>query len=170
MVLADVPKGKGLGAREGLEHRLGKFGLNVIPSVDRLKEFHAVESTYMAMFLVLGGMGLLLGSAGMAIVVLRAIRERRAEFALLKAVGYSERQVRRMIVGEHRLMLGLGLATGVVSSLAALWPNLHEPGVALPVTAMLAFLAGIILFHLVWIELAIHWACRASLMNSLRNQ
>ena len=170
MVLADVPKGKGLGAREGLEHRLGKFGLNVIPSVDRLKEFHAVESTYMAMFLVLGGMGLLLGSAGMAIVVLRAIRERRAEFALLKAVGYSERQVRRMIAGEHRLMLGLGLATGVVSSLAALWPNLHEPGVALPVTAMLAFLAGIILFHLVWIELAIHWACRASLMNSLRNQ
>jgi ABC-type antimicrobial peptide transport system permease subunit len=170
MVLADVPKGKGQGTREGLAHRLGKFGLNVIPSVDRLKEFHTVESTYMAMFLVLGGMGLLLGSAGMAIVVLRAIRERRAEFALLKAVGYSNRQVRRMIAQEHRLMMGLGLAAGVVSSLTAMWPNLHDPGVTLPVAMMLAFLVGIILFHLLWIELAIHWACRAPLLDSLRNQ
>jgi putative ABC transport system permease protein len=169
MILADSPKGKGQGAREGLARRLGKFGLNVIPTVDRLKEFHAVESTYLAMFLVLGGMGLLLGSAGMAIVVLRAIRERRSEFALLKAVGYSDRQVRRMIAGEHRLMLGLGLAAGVVSSLAAMWPNLHDPGVALPVTTMLAVLAGIILFHLLWIELAIRWACRTPLQDSLRN-
>lgn len=170
MVLADVPKGKGQEAREGLARRLGKFGLNVMPSVDRLKEFHAVESTYLAMFLVLGGMGLLLGSAGLAIVVLRAIRERRGEFAVLKAVGYSDRQVRRMIAGEHRLMLALGLAAGVVSSLAAMWPHLHDPGIALPVTMMLIFLVGIILFHLLWIELAIHWACRAPLLDSLRNQ
>ena len=42
MVVADVPKGKGQEAREGMARRLGKFGLNVIPSVDRLKEFHAV--------------------------------------------------------------------------------------------------------------------------------
>jgi putative ABC transport system permease protein len=170
MVLADVPKGKEQGAREGLARRLGKFGLTMIPSVDRLKEFHTVESTYMAMFLVLGGMGLLLGSAGMAIVVLRAMRERRAEFALLKAVGYSDQQVRRMIRGEHRLMLGLGLAVGVVSSLAAMWPNFHEPGIALPVTTMLAFLAGIILFHLLWIELTIRWVGRTPLLNSLRDQ
>ncbi|MEI6786843.1 MAG: FtsX-like permease family protein [bacterium] len=170
MVVADVPKGKGQEAREGMARRLGKFGLNVIPSVDRLKEFHAVESTYLAMFLVLGGMGFLLGSAGMAIVVLRVIRERRAEFALLKATGYSDRQIRRMIAGEHRLMLGLGLAVGGVSSLTAMWPNLHDSGVALPVTTMLAFLVGIILFHLLWIELSIRWACRAPLLDSLRNQ
>jgi ABC-type antimicrobial peptide transport system permease subunit len=124
----------------------------------------------MAMFLALGGLGLLLGSAGMAIVVLRAIRERRAEFAMLKAVGYSNRQVRRMIAREHRLMLGLGLAAGVVSTLTAMWPNLHAPGVTLPVTTMLTFLVGIILFHLLWIELAIRWACRAQLLDSLRNQ
>jgi ABC-type lipoprotein release transport system permease subunit len=170
MVLADVPEGKGRAAREAMARRLGRFGLNVIPSLDRLKEFHAVESTYLVMFLALGGLGLLLGSAGMAIVVLRAIRERRAEFALLRAVGYSNRQVRGMIAREHRLMLGFGLAAGVVSSLAVMWPNLHEPGVTLPVTTMLAFLAGIILFHLVWIELAIRWACRVPLLDSLRNQ
>ena len=51
-----------------------------------------------------------------------------------------------------------------------MWPNLHEPGVTLPVATMLAFLMGIILFHLFWIKLSIHWACRAPLLDSLRNQ
>ncbi|MEI6514950.1 MAG: FtsX-like permease family protein [bacterium] len=168
--LADIPKGGEKGARECLARRLGKFGLDIMPAVARLREFHAVESTYMTMFLVLGGLGLLLGSAGMAIVVLRAIRERRAEFALLKAVGYSDKQVRRMIAAEHRLMLGLGLAAGGISSLAAMWPNLHEPGVSLPVTTMLAFLAGITLFHLFWIGISIRWASRVSTLSALRNQ
>ena len=170
MFLADVPKGREQDAREGLTRRLGKLGVTVSGTVARLKEFHSVESTYLAMFLVLGGLGLLLGSAGMGIVVLRAIRERRAEFALLKAVGYSDQQVRGMIAGEHRVMVALGLAAGVVSSLAAMWPNLNEPGVTLPVATMLAFLAGITLFHLLWIELSIRWALRASLMPALRNQ
>ena len=75
-----------------------------------------------------------------------------------------------MLADEHRLLLGFGVAAGGVSSLTAMWPNLHDSGVALPVATMLAFLVGIILFHLLWIELSIRWACRAPLLDSLRNQ
>lgn len=170
MILADVPRGKEFMARAALERRLGKFGLNVMKTVDRLKEFHAVEATYLSVFLMLGGLGLLLGSAGLAIVVLRAIRERRAELALLKAVGFPEDRIRGLVAGEHRLMVGLGLAAGGVASLAAMWPSVNSPGVELPVTTMLAFLAGIIIFHVAWITLAIRWSLREPLVSALRGQ
>ena len=34
-----------------------RAGLDVVPSVERLMEFYAVETTYLALFLVLGALG-----------------------------------------------------------------------------------------------------------------
>ncbi len=170
MFLFDVPSGSERAVQQGLSHRLSKYGVNVISTVDRLKEFYAVESTYMAMFLVLGGMGLLLGSLGMGIVVVKTIGERRPELALLKAVGYSDAAIHAIIGREYRLILVLGLGAGVISAAAAMWPNLTGPGVDLPILTMISFLGGIILFHLLWIQLAIRWALRFPLLSALRNQ
>ena len=45
----------------------------------RLAQFNAVQNTYLNTFQVLGGLGLLLGSAGLGVVVLRNVLERRNE-------------------------------------------------------------------------------------------
>ena len=56
-------------------------GLELTPAAQRLNEFNAVQNTYLSTFQVLGGLGLLLGSAGLGVVVLRNVLERAANWA-----------------------------------------------------------------------------------------
>ena len=61
------------------------------PTVARRNAFNAVQNTYLGTFQILGGLGLLLGSAGLGIIVLRNVLERRGELGLLLAVGFRPR-------------------------------------------------------------------------------
>lgn len=168
--LADAPPGASRGVGDILARRLGKSGIDLVPSVQRLKEFSAVESTYRAMFLALGGLGLLLGSIGMGVVAMRNIAERRGELALLRAVGYSPGQVRRVVLAEHRLLLGAGLAVGIVASLVAMWPGLRAPGIRIPYPAMALLACGIAVFQLAWIGLCVRLALRPPPLHALRDE
>jgi len=170
MFLADATKGTESVVADMLSTRLSKFGFNLVPTVDRLREFYTVESTYMAMFLVLGGFGLLLGSAGMGIVVMRSILERRGELGLMKAVGYSNAQLCMVLLVEHWMILALGLALGLLSSLAAMWPSLSASGIRLPYVVIAMLAGSIVVANLVWILAAILLTLRGSLSNVLRNE
>ena len=124
----------------------------------------------MAMFLVLGGLGVLLGTAGMTIVILRNIQERRHELALLSATGYTRRQILKGVLAEQGLILGSGLAIGATSSLAAIWPSLQAPGSEYPWALILPLICGMTLFQIIWILLATWIALRTPLLDALRNQ
>jgi len=170
LFLIDTPPETEHAIQKTLTLKLEKWGINITSTKERLKSFYAVETTYMAMFLVLGGLGLLLGSAGLTFVILRNIQERRGELAILAATGYSPRQVLRVVLAEHGFLLGLGLSTGITAALAAIWPTLQAPGVHLPWIPLMSLICGMILFHILWILLAIRLALRIPLVNSLRNQ
>ena len=71
-----------------IEDALVDFGADATGTAERLAEFHRVENTYLSTFQTLGGLGLLLGTVGLATVLLRNVLERRRELALLGAVGY----------------------------------------------------------------------------------
>ncbi len=167
--LADAPPGVARGVGDILGRRLDKSGVDLVPAAERLREFAAVESTYRAMFLVLGGLGLLLGSVGMGVVVLRNILERRGELALLRAFGYAPARVRRVILAEHWLLVGAGLALGLLASLAALWPALQSPS-GIPYRLLFFFTAGVALFQLAWIDLCARLALRAPPLEALRSE
>ena len=94
----------------------------------RLNGYNAVENTYLGIFQALGGLGLLLGSLGLALVVARNALERRAELALLGAVGFAPRRIVRLVATEHAVLLGLGLLAGVVAALLSVLPALLTPG------------------------------------------
>ena len=53
------------GAAQSLSRAMSDVGLEVTSAAARLAEFNAVQNTYLAIFQVLGGLGLLLGSAGL---------------------------------------------------------------------------------------------------------
>jgi ABC-type lipoprotein release transport system permease subunit len=105
-----------------LEDRLADFGFDVQPTGERLANFHRVENTYLSTFQMLGGLGLLLGTLGMAAVLLRNVLERRRELALLRAVGYNSSHLTLMVVAENALLLFCGLVTGTVCALLAIAP------------------------------------------------
>jgi len=148
MFLMDAPPQEHRDLAARLNARLDRFGLDAVPAVDRLREFYAVESTYLAMFLILGGLGIVLGSAGLGIVILRNLLERRREVAMLRALGYRRQTLFRMLIAEHGLLLVAGIIVGGVAAAIAMAPAVTSSGTHVSgglITGMLALvmLAGV---------------------------
>jgi hypothetical protein len=92
--LLDAPAARAAAIAGALESSLERLGLDLASAPERLDRFHRVENAYLSTFQTLGALGLLLGTAGLAAVLLRNALERRRELALLRAVGYGARRSR----------------------------------------------------------------------------
>ena len=131
--LIEQPKGASTTQTSAaLENQLSDFGLDVESAPGRLAEFHRVENTYLSTFQMLGGLGLVLGTLGMAAVLLRNVFERRRQLALLRAVGYNSADFAIMVITENALMLFGGLLAGGLCALLSIAPVLAERGGRLP--------------------------------------
>lgn len=168
--LVDCPREKADAVREHLTRQLGDRGLELVPAVKRLAEFNEVENTYLSIFQVLGGLGMLLGSAGLGIVVARNVFERRREFGLLEAVGFTPHTLRRLVFAEHRWLIIGALGIGAVSALVAVWPRLAAQAGKFPWQGILTLLAGMALLGAFWAWLATRLALRGSQLAALRNE
>jgi len=153
-----------------LARALAGAGLAVQPAPERLADFLAVENTYLAIFQALGGLGLLLGTAGLGMVVTRNVLERRGELALLRAVGFSRGALEWLIVWEHWGLLALGLGCGVAAALVAVAPALASPGAPVPGGSLALVVLGVAASGLVWTYLAARWALGGPLLAALRNE
>ena len=166
--LIEVPDGRAPEVAATLTRALQDVGLELTGTADRLDRYNAVQNTYLNTFQVLGGLGLLLGSFGLGVVVLRNVHERRAELGVLQAVGFSGRRVRRLVLMEHALLLAAGLAVGLVAALAAVLPAIRSGGGGMPWTSLALTLAAVLVNGLAWTWLATRHACRGHLVASLR--
>jgi putative ABC transport system permease protein len=145
-------------------------GLSVESSVARLDRFHGVQNTYLAIFQVLGALGLLLGSAGLGLVVLRNTQERRAELALMGALGFTRRRVLTVLGSEYSLLLGLGLSVGAAASLVAVIPLLQGED-PLGALRQVGLLIGALALHgLFWIGLVVWFVSREAPLSALREE
>jgi ABC-type lipoprotein release transport system permease subunit len=140
-LLVDAPADRIEATSAAIEDRLADFGADAASTAARLAEFHRVENTYLSTFQTLGGLGLLLGTLGMAAVLLRNVLERRRELALLGAVGYGHRHVFVIVIVESTLILVSGLAAGTICALIAILPAVLERGGRLPGGAWVLLLA-----------------------------
>jgi ABC-type lipoprotein release transport system permease subunit len=111
-------------ARELLQQETADLGGKVTGTKDRLAAFHEVENTYIAIFNVLGGLGIILGSVGVGIVTARNLVERKAEFETLRMLGISKLKRSKIVKHEVKSMIAWGLGIGLVSSLIAVIPVL----------------------------------------------
>lgn len=170
LVLVDTPIDQKKQIEEILTFALQDYGLNLVPADERLAAFNGVENTYLSIFQLLGGLGLILGSAGIGVVMLRNVLERRNEFALMRVVGFTIPSLRRMIITEHTLLLIVGLLCGVLSGAAAVLPTLltrsgGAPLLSLAITLVIMFASGWL-----WIWLASQSALRGAVLDALRNE
>lgn len=119
-------------------------GAAVTPAIRRLASLQAVQNTFLAGFQALGTLGLLLGTVGVAAVLLQGTFERLGALAVLRAVGFTPARVRAMLVLETVLMVVLGLAAGTAAALVAVAPALTGGQAELPV-AWIAITSGLAL-------------------------
>ncbi|MCC6486721.1 MAG: ABC transporter permease [Candidatus Hydrogenedentes bacterium] len=138
--LIDAPDEKMAEVQSRLRGNYERFGLEALPTVQRLEDFYAVESTYLAMFLVLGGLGLAVGSLGMGVVVLRNLFERRGEVALLRAIGFERGHIYELLFIEYGTLLAAGLGIGAVASAVSILPTLMAAGTGVSAGSILSIL------------------------------
>ena len=152
-----------------VEDALVDFGADATATSELLAEFHRVENTYLSTFQALGGLGLLLGTVGLAAVLLRNALERRRELALLGAVGYGRRHFLLMAAAENVLLLAGGLASGALCAGLAIAPAIAERGGRLPLTSGgLLLLFAVFATGLLSSVVATRAATRAPLLESLK--
>jgi putative ABC transport system permease protein len=168
--LIHAPEGKEDEVRRVLELAYGDRGMQVTPTVERLNAYLAVENTYLSTFQALGGLGLLLGSLGLAVVLLRGVWERRGELALLRALGFRRSLLGWLILAENAFLLLVGLLAGTASALLAVSPHLLGGAGSIPWTNLLALLAGVVLVGLIAGALATASTLRAPLILALRRE
>ncbi len=157
--------------RASLEDSMSDLGARVTGTAERLAQFHRVENTYLSTFQSLGGLGLLLGTFGLATVLLRNVLERKKELALLGAVGYRRGHVMAMVVAENVLLLVAGLTAGALSAALAIAPAVAERGSRLPFTSGSALLMiAVLVTGLLSSVVAMRAATRMPLLASLRSE
>jgi putative ABC transport system permease protein len=170
LLLIDAPEERTKAVAEVFSSRLKDFGLALTPTIQRLAEFNAVENTYLSIFQLLGGLGLILGSVGLGLVVLRNVLDRRGELAMLQAVGFDKAALKRMVFYEHSWLMMSGLICGIVAALVAISPSLKSSEANVPYFSLLLTIAAIAVSGLVWIRIATVFALSGEMLEALRNE
>jgi putative ABC transport system permease protein len=131
------------------EAALSEYGVRVMPTIQRLKEFNSVTDTYLTIFMALGGFGLLIGIAGFIIVVRKDLVSRREQIALLRALGYSDTRIARLMISKNRLIPLAAISAGFALSLCAVIGGLSGVTISLwiiTVIFLLLLIAGVLFF------------------------
>jgi putative ABC transport system permease protein len=154
-----------------LKDRMGKeYNMDVLTTASRLDGYLAVENMYLATFQALGGLGLILGAAGLAIVLLRGVWERRAELALMQALGFGSGQLAFLVLIENGFLLIVGLAAGTLSALLAVAPHLMGSGAPLLWVRIAGLLAAVLVVGLMAAALAVSSTLRTPVLTALRRE
>jgi ABC-type lipoprotein release transport system permease subunit len=168
--LIDTNRGRQGEVAAAFTRQMSNFGMSVVQARDRMSELDAVENSYLDIFTLLGGLGMALGSVGLAAVVMRNVLERRGELAVLQAVGFAKGRIRGMVMIEHVYLLAMGVVCGLVPAAVATAPAIargigREPMVSLGVMLAVVFAGGVL-----WTALATYAALRGPLLPALRGE
>jgi len=152
-----------------LEKTLEDYGLDVTSAADRLASFREVENTYISTFQSLGGLGVLLGTFGLAMVLFRNIIERRRELATLRAYGFRRKLLFNMLFLESGFLLSVGMLIGILAGIVAILGSQGHlpsfPWLSLTITLILIFGFGIIAN-----SIAVVVALRSPLLLTLKTE
>ncbi len=127
-----------------LSNALNDYGLRLVPSGERLRQFNSVTDTYLTIFLMLGAIGLLLGLLSFFILTRKDIHARTEDIRLMKQLGYSrgrvEEQLDRTLLPVPLASVAAGVFAALVSVLASLG------GIPLPIWLLCLLLTCLFLW------------------------
>ncbi len=163
-------KEEGIAKIEHLAERLFNFGVTVQSTADRLTKLREVENTYLSIFQSLGGLGVLLGTVGLLVVVIKNLWERRREQAILGALGYSLNQLQKMCIRENRIIIFQGLCLGVFAGLLGIMPTARNNFLEISFLNVLFFSLGLFFLSYLCLIFAVHLGLSRMPFNSLRHE
>ena len=166
--LVDTPVERVQEVSDELNVAMADHGFEWVKTTQRLAELNAVQNTYLQTFQVLGGLGLLIGSLGLGVVVMRNVQERKSELALLRAVGFEKSAIKRFVLSEYLSLLIGGLFIGTAAAALAVLPAILSPTADVPYALLGGTLGGVLILAGAWTWIATNLSLRGSLLDGLR--
>jgi ABC-type antimicrobial peptide transport system permease subunit len=154
---------------ELLEDRLNLYDINIEKTTDRLSSFYRVTNTYLSVFGIMGGLGMITGIAGLGFVLLRNYNRRRREFAIMLAVGFTVKKIRKMMLSGQMLILVAGIATGIISAVIATLPSLIS-GQYIPWISIVTIVTGIFITGIVSVLVSLSSVRNKPLTETIRKE
>ncbi len=155
--------------KDVLTERLSEYGVHFEPAGERLASFFIVTNTYLSVFSILGGLGLILGVIGLGFILLRNFSLRKKEFGLLMAAGFSLKEIKKMILGDQVRILFTGVFIGLVSALVATMPSILS-GSGIPWMTILVMICLIIIAGILALALSLRPVSSRALISSIRKE
>ena len=168
--LIETPPEMDKQAGAALRRNLGDVGLEVRSTREILNTIIGVQNSYIATFVALGGLGVVLGTFGLVIVLLRGALERRGEFALMLATGFRRNFLAAMLMIENGGLLCAGLLCGAVCALVAVAPQIGSVESDVNWGFLTGLLAVIVGIGLASCALAARAVVRGNLIEALREE
>ncbi len=169
--LIDEKNGAGKNAEQELSFIFRDYGWEITPAAERLAEFDSVQNTYLRIFMVLGALGVLLGTIGLAVVLLKSMYERRNELAVLIAMGFTPKAVFALLFREYAVLLLAGIAGGTAAAILSVLPAFISGYQNISAGFILFLIAILLVNGLVWISLiALIRLKKLNIIDALRNE
>lgn len=169
IVLADCAPQDSLFIRD-FEDNLQDLGVRGTRTSEKMAAFYSVENTYLSMFMVLGGLGVIIGTIGLGIVLLRNVWERKKELAVLRAIGYTQKNIFRLLFTENLFLLLLGLIAGISSAFVGVLPSLFTNAFQMPYLYVLTLILLITISGLLWIYIPLRMVRKQNIIADLKNE
>jgi ABC-type antimicrobial peptide transport system permease subunit len=166
--LIDAPADSAEQVAAILEDDLAPFGFDTTSTAQKLAGYLVVQNTYLSTFQMLGGLGLLLGTIGLGVVLVRNVIERRGELATLRAFGFQRSFLGQMVLAENAFLLVVGLAIGTLSAAMAISPRYLLGAVEVPWTSLLPTLCAVLVVGMLASVIAVAGALRVPLLPALK--
>jgi len=170
IMLIDSEKENQSELEEYLNNYLVDYGIEVQPASIRLAEFYSVENTYLAVIMFHGGLGVIIGTIGLGLVLLRTMLDRKYELGLLTALGFNKSSVFKLIMTEYIFLLITGLSCGGAAAIIGILPSLLSPSFDIPGSFMLLIILMVLVNGILWIYFPAKLALKKNLIEALRTE
>jgi ABC-type antimicrobial peptide transport system permease subunit len=158
VVLVDTSNTRQTEVQQALNTQLGEYAVNTEPTAYRLARYLNIQNTYLSTFEALGALGLMLGTIGLAVVLVRTVIERKAELALLASLGFGRGNRITLVLSENVFLLVVGLVVGAACAVLGIVPTIYQSAQSINFKALGGTLLGVLCvgmissFLAVWIS------------------
>ncbi len=170
VMLADIDSEQTEILKENLEGALRNYGASIQSAPERLAMFNSVTNTYLDIFLALGGIALIIGTFGIAIIIFRSIQSRKSQYAMMQAIGISQKNIRQISTIEFAVILFAGIGIGLISSILASLQSLVTANADVPYLLLFVLTILFVINGLVWIFIGSKMSVKSNFVSELRNE
>jgi len=156
-----------------IERELADFGMDAAVAADLAEENVQFEASYMTIFQGYLVLGVLIGSAGIAVLVYRSATDRRWEIGVLKSLGLSSRDVGLAFFLEATLISVPGIVIGTVAGLLAAYMSFSiwgGAGFSFPWVSVFVIPAGIYIVSVLFSLIPAYKAAKMPPVEALRRR